>query len=359
MVARGAAKQLTKKELELCTVRQLMEVARRAGAVVPPGTTKQPLIDLLSKAKVTGAHLADPADSSDASDGSHDDSDGSQAGSDSSDSSAYDHQAAKKIPTSHATATSKKSKKSKKHTDSDSDDDDADEEDEDSPFAVISRHTGIPTRTLRRTPKNWGEMDVVLSPILWIYMFVTHPVKFTALRKTGSLLPGSLFRGVVLMLEMRFPNAPKGFIAQVMNDLCAAHDLCTAAVISCQSLVTKGFDWGVFLRLHGNTVARWSERISEQTDADIVTSFGDATAAILRAQRRVCESSLPVGQKEILQKALKKRRLEDSSVAGDGKRSADNSFTTSTTGRRCRRCRMVVTGPFSAHNKKGVCPKKK
>jgi hypothetical protein len=27
MVARGAAKQLTKKELELCTVRQLMEVA--------------------------------------------------------------------------------------------------------------------------------------------------------------------------------------------------------------------------------------------------------------------------------------------------------------------------------------------
>jgi hypothetical protein len=142
MVARGAAKPLTKKELELCTVRQLMEVARRAGAVVPLGTTKQPLIDLLVKAKVTGTHLADPADSSDASDGSNDDSDGSHAGSDSSNSSAHDHHVARKIPISHAIATSKKPKKSKKHNDSDSDDDDTDEEDEDSPYAVISRHTG-------------------------------------------------------------------------------------------------------------------------------------------------------------------------------------------------------------------------
>ena len=59
MVARGAAKPLSKLELAGRTVRQLLEVARRAGAVVPPGTNKQPLVDLLVKAKVTSAHLGD------------------------------------------------------------------------------------------------------------------------------------------------------------------------------------------------------------------------------------------------------------------------------------------------------------
>ena len=59
MVARGAAKPLSKRELAGRTVRQLLEVARRAGAAVPPGTNKQPLVDLLVKAKVTSAHLGD------------------------------------------------------------------------------------------------------------------------------------------------------------------------------------------------------------------------------------------------------------------------------------------------------------
>ena len=353
MVARGAAKPLSKLELAGRTVRQLLEGARQAGVAVPPGTNKQPLVDLLVKAKVTSAHLGDvgmqvappvvlPEPRDDDSSASTSDTSTDSTGSDTG---------------TNVSQAKKKARRTKRH-DSDSDDDDEDDdEDDDSPFAVLARHTGVPARTLRRIPKNWGEMDVVLSPILWVYMFVTHPVKFTKLRKAGSLLPGSLFRGVVLMLEMRFPDAPRGFVTGVMNDLCAAHDLCTAAAINCKNPDTKGFDWTFFLRLHGNTIAKWSEHISGQTDADIVSSFGDATAAVVRAQRRICEKALPVGQKEILQRAMKKRRLEESSVpVGAGGVSGAN--TGKSGGRKCRRCRMVVVGPFAAHNKKGVCPKK-
>lgn len=330
---------LSEKELSVYTVRDLLILARHAKIEVPKGAKKDALVKTLLKAKVPAGLAKKINEKKKNSD--KDDSDSSDSDKDSE--------------TSHE-KTKKKKRTKKTPPDSDKSDSGSDSDD----LAVMARHTGIDRRVLRRTPKDWGEMDVVLSPPLWVYMFITEPQLFSVLRKPRSLLPGRLYRRLALLLQTRFPEQP-AFIKEILEHLIAAHELCEAAKVSCADKAGN-FSWRFFWRCYGDRVERWGEHISSRTDLDITARFGAATTSAVRAQRKIVSVFLPLGQREMLQRTLKKRRTEDGAVPLDSRPSAGlgGNPQINAQGRRCRRCKMLVApGGFAAHNVKGVCPKKK
>ena len=114
-----------------------------------------------------------------------------------------------------------------------------------------------------------------------------------------------------------------------------------------------------FFNQHDRIITDTRDIFTELEGRRIEAGMGEQAGKSFRAIRGLIPSSFPAGCDEAL-KAVRTRLSGKAAMQGGDHPPREPKIKAKrekSTAPKCRRCHQEVTGPFEAHNKKGVCPK--